>query len=226
MTEKGWKEWVVRLPWLIQIPVIDWILWQALHFVEMPAQTHGHRRVSWMVPETPTHAQQSQARLQAKDPKSATPVASQKRVRKSANPILKEEGRNPELQEQCWHVMHQIDAISGTLPLTQPQLFKLWVKDGEEESSVALDFVIPMPPSPPPWDSGPWGPYLQPWTWGGWGTSLCLSCSTQRGDRGDWKSGPIGCWCFQSLPLSEIGFCFPISYDLGKAKHLMGSYEE
>ena len=49
--------------------------------------THGLRGVSQMALETPTNAQQSQARLLVKDPKSAMPAAPQKGVEESASPI-------------------------------------------------------------------------------------------------------------------------------------------
>ena len=101
-----------------------------------------------MVPEIPTHAWWSQARLQAKDPKSTTPAAPQKGVWESESPILGEDGGDPELQEQCWHVMHQLDAITIAPSPAKPLPSKLGLKEGELKPSVALDLVTPMSMSP------------------------------------------------------------------------------
>ena len=62
---------------------------------------------------------------------------------------------------------------------------------------------------------------------GGRETVLCFSCWNLRGNEGNWKSGSVGCHCFLPFPLHGNGLLFYQStYDLGKADHIIRSYEE
>ena len=84
----------------------------------------------------------------SKGPKICYTSSPQKGVGESASPILREEGRDPELQEQCWQVMCQIDTITVASSPAKPLPSKLELKEGEVKTSVVLDLVAPTPMSP------------------------------------------------------------------------------
>ena len=88
--------------------------------------------------KTPTHAQQSQARPQAKNSKSAILETSQKG----------REGESSELQQKCQQVICQIDAIATTPLPVKLLTTEQEVKEGEAKSLVMTDPVTPMPLGP------------------------------------------------------------------------------
>ena len=160
--KKGLRWLVVRLPWLVLISVVGSALWQVFCLVEIPAWTCSHRGVSLMAPETPKHAQQSQAKLKAKEPRPITPAPPQKGMEESPGPILKEEGRDPGLQEQCRQVMHQLDAITTAPFLVRPPPSKQRQERGNWSLQQHWSLFPPCL----------WVPTTSSWQWihGSWGS--------------------------------------------------------
>ena len=101
-----------------------------------------------MALETPNHAWHCQASLQEEDQKPASPASPHKGAGESESPVLRGKGRDPELQEHCWQVMHQCDVITVALYPVKPPPSKLGVTEEELKPAAALDLTAPTPMSP------------------------------------------------------------------------------
>ena len=210
----------------------------------MPAWNTSPQRVSQMVPET--QHMLSRARPGFKQKTTCHTNSTSKGSRGVSKPYPWGRGQRPRVPETMsasvapnW-CHHWCPIPSKPLPS------KLGIEEGDMKSSVTFDLGIPMPLSPNFLQlamdqcrlrlneqgelllvntESPCSSHLGPGD--GLGAPLHLSSLTLRRNKGNWKSSPIGCHHFQPLPLPGNGFLFPqCPYNLGKAEHLVTSYEE